>query len=50
VYPLGPTDLTRGALRYVSRHYPAAFLAHRGVHYISVTGTGQRGEWLVVAF
>ena len=39
----GPKDMTRGALTHTSEAYPGAYLADRGVRYITVAGTALEG-------
>lgn len=37
-------DPSRGALSFVDRNYPGAFLQHRGIFYLSVAGSAIRGD------
>jgi hypothetical protein len=39
----GPMDMTRGALTHTSEAYPGAYLADRGVRYVTVAGTALEG-------
>ncbi|CAM9491490.1 unnamed protein product, partial [Phaeothamnion confervicola] len=39
----GPADMTRGALSYTSATFPGAFLADRGIFYVTVAGSAVEG-------